>query len=341
MSADSKQICQYFNTARGCRFGETCKFIHRLKEHPLTEINEDEALKSKPKKGPPLDGSCERLLCHNYVFDNYCRYGHRCRYIHAHSLEEYDRYLQSKKKKLKTVKIYSKNTEEATVKNSEKKILPAEGNKFEDAQKVIKSAGLTRKRLPTQRKICWFYRRGHCKEGDSCKFKHTDVQSDIRNKGRPNNAKKTHPYNQYAEEDKAEVQVVTEEAGTVISSDTGPQETQVALQDGEATIKSCNLSNFSTIPRKFPPKRAVEEFSRSTISDEEANSLRWKEIDFLKKRFPSDKLEIVHENENSSAYLVTFCPSDPDWVSFIFIYNKHLTCSFLPKYLTGPCSGHF
>lgn len=315
MSEDFQPLCQYFNTTRGCKFGETCKFQHRLKEHTLInakQTNEDAAVENTTRKNVGSPG--DRHLCHNFISNNYCKYGHRCRYIHAYSFEEHDRYLQSKTRKLRTVQVHPQKADKATAQNPKKKSLPDEGNKLKDAQE-IKSSGLVKKRLPHHQKICWFYRRGHCKEGESCKFKHTNVQSDVGYKEGPD-TKESNPNVQYREEEHADI--VTEEVKTLNSDGVAEsQETPTALQNRETTTEFDKLpSKLRLIPKTFPPKRAVEEFSRSSLSVEEAFDLRHKEIELMKKRFPSDKLDIVHEDESSSGYLIAFSPSDPDWVCF-------------------------
>ena len=60
----------------------------------------------------------------------------------------------------------------------------------------------------------------------------------------------------------------------------------------------------------------IQVYSRETVTAEMLKQLRETELRSLKRRFPKEKLEIVEEGDTVSRFIITFSPTDPDWVRY-------------------------
>ena len=59
----------------------------------------------------------------------------------------------------------------------------------------------------------------------------------------------------------------------------------------------------------------IQVYNRETMSEETLKQLRETELRQLKRRFPKEKLEVVEEGDTLGRFIITFSPTDPDWVS--------------------------
>jgi Zinc finger C-x8-C-x5-C-x3-H type (and similar) len=65
-----RPICRFFNSARGCRNGDACKFQHVLaKENDLKRLSSE-------------GGLADAAPCRNFAEKGWCPYGERCWYSH-------------------------------------------------------------------------------------------------------------------------------------------------------------------------------------------------------------------------------------------------------------------
>ncbi|KAK3096608.1 hypothetical protein FSP39_001645 [Pinctada imbricata] len=173
MLNSSQQICHYFNTKSGCRFGRNCRFSH-VKHKPVlpykeedgssvrgqetqqtnqvpktdkfVETQQHEALKDlSPATSEGFQGE-KRGIC--FTFEKYqrCRFGENCRFLHSISTE-----------KTSEVKESARNNN-APVKQPN-----------------------TKRQNEAGKKPCQFFQSGYCRKGDKCRYYHPLQESQIDN----------------------------------------------------------------------------------------------------------------------------------------------------------------
>ncbi|XP_062599150.1 uncharacterized protein LOC134260609 [Saccostrea cucullata] len=161
----SKPLCQYFNTKSGCKFKENCKFLHpsptSISSPSLSDNQENGAPVNEQLEADLLSTAVSQLsvsnqnheavnkekdttqkLCFNFEKHGNCRYGNKCRFLHA----------------------LPKKTH----------------NKAQKSDRTLKSDGNdSRKRNGNQqtqerKRTCHYYQAGHCQKGNDCRFYHSD-----------------------------------------------------------------------------------------------------------------------------------------------------------------------
>nr|XP_022331116.1 uncharacterized protein LOC111129179 [Crassostrea virginica] len=161
-----KPLCKYFNTKSGCKFKENCHFLHSPSESisnlPILESRKNEEPLSKPVDTDNLSSSAplfssknqnheavnvdRNISKHCFAFEKYgnCKFGNKCRYLHALPSEL----------GLKTAKsVKSSKTEKNSHDVSEKR--------HRDQQD-----------RGGRRKICHYFQEGYCQKGDKCRYFH-------------------------------------------------------------------------------------------------------------------------------------------------------------------------
>lgn len=141
------------------------------------------------------------------------------------------------------------------------------------------------------RKVCPFFPSGRCWRGKRCKFLHQEDQVPSSAEDKDDDYERESPQLKYREGEEKESR-----------NDSSP-------------AKSTKQNAQSQNPRVPYIPQGVRRWQRSNLDDTEASRLRRTEIEQLVKRFPKNKLKVERDTQDSFKCVVTFTPTDPDWVS--------------------------
>ncbi|OWF40768.1 uncharacterized protein LOC110463370 [Mizuhopecten yessoensis] len=325
MFNNPQSICQYYNTARGCKFGTNCKFSHVNipSSHPAN-INKDETVKrnseSTPQSAalysnPPIDHSHEEAVRNTVVtqspgletsshlsledaeenevkakrcFQHY-KYGH-CRFGAKCRFIHSDNLRKSDQDEEK------KSTQQVKIPLPE---LAADTTPTVDKHDGSKSGKKTKTPV-----TCRYFIAGRCRSGNKCRFYHPRGNEKLGG---------TSAYKTSQEDD--------------VSEQTSPKEIS---GKGESKPSKNPKVTVATRPA-FKPPALKREISRDKAGKDIIEKLQTTEIAQLKKRFPTDKLKIVKESDDGeNIYCLSFKPTDPDWPFDVDVYDIQLT--FPPSY---------
>nr|KAG5703656.1 hypothetical protein BaRGS_002530 [Batillaria attramentaria] len=133
-------------------------------------------------------------------------------------------------------------------------------------------------------KVCQFYLSGRCWRGNRCKFVHPRFDA-----------------GSSAGEVTEQLEVATIHEGKMSQDQNRPRTTN-AIQKRQPQPK------VPYIPQ------GVKKWKREEVDDVQAARLRRTEIDLLQKRFPKSKLQVKKDSLELFDCVVTFVPTDPDWM---------------------------
>ncbi|THU97835.1 P-loop containing nucleoside triphosphate hydrolase protein [Dendrothele bispora CBS 962.96] len=97
----SRQVCKFFSSPRGCRFGGNCRFRHEQvpESTPTSPDNSSNANGSKkPNKDAPLG------VCRNYWKTGECQNGFQCRFKHVESPDRTKRHTEASSSQVRAQK---------------------------------------------------------------------------------------------------------------------------------------------------------------------------------------------------------------------------------------------
>lgn len=346
MLKNPRSICHYFNTENGCRFGTNCKFSHTT--IPLSNpanINKNETVKEKPDFNPrsttlhfddlPVGQSHEEPVKTSRPTSSASRT----------SSENRPRLNQndlSVRKKVTHSQILERSSQVSSV----------------DTEEDHHNEGET--------KPCFqFTRYGHCRFGTKCKFSHEDnlkktgqdgEKKETKRVTTPSSKLRTEPTPQVVKPDESEKKVKTqvtcryfiggrcrsgnkcrfyhprgnEKLGGISAYKTS-HEGEEALEEnpsmGTGERKQMKSSRITVNPREaFKPPALRREIRRDNVGQDVIKKLKTTELEQLKKRFPTDKLDIVRESDDGdNVYCLHFKPTDPDWPFDVNVYDIQLT----------------
>ncbi|XP_038076727.1 uncharacterized protein LOC119744722 [Patiria miniata] len=172
--------CRFFKKAGKCRYGDGCRFAHEIAS-PAAAQNE-EASAGGNVEGDEQDGqnktssqeksssgNREQNVCRFFSRTGWCRNGNRCRFLHERVKTE----AQSKPDQV--------NASEDANAESPKEVPQGvtSNSKAED----------DKKKQAKPKKICRYFKAGHCNAGDRCKFSHQRVEGSSEPRTRRNPVK--------------------------------------------------------------------------------------------------------------------------------------------------------
>lgn len=341
-----KRPCKFYNTTGKCAFGKHCKFSHsieishktatstREKDGAVSETNtantaesissnsaslldqhHDDCLKessegtashpqltfqcssSNPNKNGSLKSTSKRNICRFFAKNRFCQFGRRCRFEHVlPATRENVHASESRDEKVENTTAC--NQDDVTTETREQDKVQDEDlpNKKSDESKDVNTTNdqlpESKKKQP-RKKLCHFFKQGYCRFGNNCKFYHPTKQLKPGTEEIKGVGKQTVDY-------------------TVVDDKTAGNQVNKIAKENEPGVAD---DGFRQVTRKV---RVVNVYERKDIDETKQKELRQTEIQQLKRRFPSDKIRTLEETEKKAAYVVTFLPSDPDWVSRVW-----------------------
>lgn len=155
--------CHYFNSPRGCHFGENCKFLHTVSStHSLeqefsnfqkngeavTKSNQNSSYLKKstkfhkePESSHQYDERELTNLCFNFKKFGNCRFGDKCRYLHE---------KETTVKPVATKPVYQSSSHSRIGNQSHYKNQKSQGKET----------------------VCEFFKAGNCRWGNNCRYLH-------------------------------------------------------------------------------------------------------------------------------------------------------------------------
>ena len=293
MLNSSTQICHYFNTRGGCKFGRNCRFSHVKYKPPIyrnnqrdgssvkkeaeqetsefkenfnqgTQSEEDGALKNQTtleETGAVKEG--KEKICFTFQKYKKCRFGENCRYLHSIPVKP-DLSQRSDKNDGKHA---------ASQKRNQNKPIPHRQEKG--------------------RKVCQYFKAGNCKKGDKCRF--------------------YHPLGENVDKVNTLFEKELEE-GDVKDQEQDSKGIQLPDDQRAAARQKGSFKPRKPVTRPAPKQTTVK---RDEASDEDIQKLNKTEREQLKRRLATNDLEIIDESDTDGCYRFNFASSDPDWVGMV------------------------
>ncbi|KAJ8303908.1 hypothetical protein KUTeg_017491 [Tegillarca granosa] len=156
-------ICHYFNSPRGCHFGENCKFLHTIPSKPsfkqksdsfpkdgdaVNNLNEAAAypksntrFSKEPGTNNNHDGKELTNLCFNFKKFGNCRFGEKCRFLHE------------------------RETESVTAK-------PVYSSSHSRTRNQSQHHHHKNQGFQENKTVCEFFKAGNCRWGSNCRYLH-------------------------------------------------------------------------------------------------------------------------------------------------------------------------
>ncbi|XP_022106759.1 uncharacterized protein LOC110987908 [Acanthaster planci] len=162
--------CRFFKTTGKCRYGDGCKYAHEIastaqgEEGSAAETgaggdHQQDPLPKASREKLPAAEEAEQKICRFFARSGWCRNGKRCRFLHERVKAE----LSSNRDEVDTSKGASEeNPEDVT----------------QDGTSNRKPEGETKKK-EKPKKVCRYFKAGHCSTGDRCKFLHPEVEGSL------------------------------------------------------------------------------------------------------------------------------------------------------------------
>lgn len=308
----SHSVCRFYNATGKCSFGKHCKFSHSKPsleskvsvsgtnnngilsepypvDSPVGLVDKfssnDQETRNNGSLGYQSQNSSEgavppeRNICRSYARTRFCRYGKRCRYLHIQFPRRSGRSgsnvssLRKTEEEAKRAESIHKDEKETEESQTDKE-LQNENVKLNEVLKQVRIS----EDGPQQRKICYFFKQGHCHYGKRCRFLHVKGRLEVPSR-----------------------------------NDTEQQTPSESLKAVKPTFQAPH----------------IQVYNRDSVSSETLKQLRETELRQLKRRFPKEKLQIAEEGDTSSRYIITFSPTDPDWVSDLLQFR-------IPTYMYMP-----
>ena len=172
----SDNICNFFDRGKYCRYGNRCKFLHIRS----SDITERSSCNSKQERDLEAVGegvaACaisvptsvqqdevqQPKLCYYFSKFNRCKYGKGCRFEHIRDEAAASKHPKSVKK-----------GDKDNVENQDKNNIPSENEEKEEVETQAEGKEENAKKQRPKR-VCRYFRAGHCSMGDSCRFRHPE-----------------------------------------------------------------------------------------------------------------------------------------------------------------------
>lgn len=296
MLSSSKAICQFYKSSRGCKFGTSCRFLHSIpQEISIESQNQDGNLNTKTENSSlqavtnihsevhkekqqneavrevseiKKDLTDKHLkVCHYFYEYGNCKFGTKCRFVHTDEVQQVEPSIR----------------EGGTI--DDLACTSNEGIEPDNLQASTLKSRKDVKRKPRKKPICHFYKSGHCRNGDNCKYRHVEknvnVGSDLE-----------------------------------IQDSERKQQDESLLEISGKEDSTTNVLNTEGIISKplISTRSLIRELTRDSAKDEEIEKLRSTELQQLKKRFTKEKLKCLPKIDDEDIFELTFSSSDPDWV---------------------------
>ncbi|XP_064608357.1 uncharacterized protein LOC135472674 [Liolophura sinensis] len=287
-------ICRFFSSKAGCRFGDKCKFKHEvLKE--VTVLSSQKALQSSDfdelsvSHHEELNQSTSATAPSKSLTSTLAEVGAETSESEVKHKEDdlvesdtnidlkvCDHFLKKGwcrfGKRCRFAHPKRERQRKTSLKpdgdyNEERGVSENPDNDLEECAAAKGEIKTVQVQKPRNRKqLCRFYLNGNCRYGDRCKFSH----------------------------------------------DSRKEEADYQLKDGQVNKDTSSVQSVKaeTKAPSNPPRLAKK---RGDLTSEDIQHLRKTECDQLKKRFPTGKLQIMSESEDINCYQVDIMPTDPDW----------------------------
>lgn len=302
-----KRPCHYFNTTGKCRFGKHCKFLHDIDINPEQEavnINKNEAvnqeLEEKTQESNQTSENLSRAKDNNKdeavnteksvntgkekagkqekANLNICRSYAENRFCRYGNRCKYKHVLSKKEPSVKEDENVKQNQNGASD-ETQGKVQDEANHQKDEAQGYLHAS----QKAAKVRKVCKFFKQGYCKYDLRCIF--------------------YHPTGPRPEDLKEKI-----DNATSIESSYTPTGIKIVEKATEEKQSTGDWRQVSRAPK------IINVIKREDVIPEKQIELRKTEIQQLKRRFPTDRLQIVSDSEENASFIFTFFPSDPDWV---------------------------
>ena len=304
-SAVKTKTCKFFESKKGCKFGNECQFLHpeKLSNESgsiLTEVDKLHEDQKQPDTSANEISSTSNSTakpCRFFKSKRGCAFGKKCRFLHP------DLKIPNESETISKVNDHLHD-------GDQKEAVLSSNNETQGEEKLEKGIDEQKESSYRQGIICKFFQRKRgCLRGNKCPFAHV-ISADGAINLKPHARKGS------------------KKAGNISSKQKPHQNKEASKPINQITkqpIESCNtqtenhnkeLERQETVQVPPPPDKDASVAKDTGMSVTEHNpgkhkQLRSIEIQQLKTRFRGSYYEIK-ENES---YKIKFKPTDPDWVS--------------------------
>ncbi|GFT10889.1 uncharacterized protein C18H10.09 [Nephila pilipes] len=324
-------LCYFYSNYGYCKYGQSCKFLHRKKNYSSKKSTQKEFCAQKynrrnyvTKKALPFEtrNTTSIQTKHNSSGVDRNLTKRPCRYFKAGHCEKEESCL------------YSHNVEKSNINSDFNKLSQSMKDLEVDISTKFDSK---RKSIP----YCYYFKRGFCQKGDKCKYYHNPKHEKLNlSHDTILNEKIAHQENENNESlicqktsgDKnsllQSVDVSSRSSENIVPNATEQSSRDESFIDNSEQSTYCEdcisnseevahsellHSNCNTnavvinqaVKNRYQASQPVRAFKLSSLSEDEIHQLRTTEITQLKKRFP--------KHEENISFSFDFEPSDPDW----------------------------
>jgi len=310
LSVMIKRPCKFYNTTGKCAFGKHCRFSHEIK------------VSNTPSSNTEVDNGAVSQLSSN-----------------------------NQSTALPSTPTVTNNSNGSLTRTTSQ-VSGAEGI-FDPPSSVPSEDGrLNQEKAPVKALCRFFASHNYCHFGKRCRFEHVrstrtkpeqSRKDDVLVKRDDSEDKNNDKQEEVQDEEKPVAKDDNKHATSKLGQ-RGPKVCKFFKQGHCRNGRSCRFFHPSIKPEKEveqvvpvtenkePPlpvddgfqqvvrkPRVINVYERKDIDDAKQAELRQTEIKQLKRRFPADKIRALEESASKAAFVVTFLPTDPDWVGETFI----------------------
>lgn len=282
--------------------------------------------------------------CHYFNSTGKCRFGKHCKFLHSIDIPQQQIDTESQQDGILNSKSPAVVKEELGI------------QEFYPVIEKIQDEGLNKKKevalgVKVGRILCKFYsERKFCQYGNRCRYAHVlpdqeKVEDGNDLKGNLEGCKESIESDVQNEVEKDQ-EVVNQQRNDVKKAQHGKKLCRFFIRgycrlgsrchfyhpkptDGIIKEKGVPSSEGQTdVPkvdgdadgwRPVVKPKFIYVYQRADVTEEKLTEMRETELKQLKRRFPADKLRTISETDENAVFIFTFFPSDPDWVSIIYI----------------------
>lgn len=296
-----KRPCHFYNSTGKCHFGKHCKFLHDIdifREQSASDENKHEAVSEEfhlERGSRSLEsGSTEYNHGNNEsLIKAKEEKAAEVRICKSYARTRFCRYgNRCKYQHVTSRKQFGRLIQLNELKKEnvklEKNDVDQDQVQDEESTGLNEEGGCAPAAPKVKKRLCRWFKQGYCWFGKRCNFYHPDRPVKVNSKYE------------------------------------NPDETPSTQANIEAVEESGDGNDWQPVTR---PPRYINVYKRDEVNTEKLTKLREMEIKQLKRRFPADKLRIVHETEENAVFVFTFLPTDPDWVrlhGFVLLYYNYI-----------------